>query len=40
MFSEPVELIFVTKLSTSVLVYVFKINDDNSSPIASISFLL
>ena len=40
MFSEPVKLISVNKLSTSVLIYVFKINDDNSSPIASNSVLL
>ena len=40
MFSEPVKLIFVNKLSTSVLVYVLKTNDDNSSSIASNSFLL
>ena len=40
MFSEPDKLIFVNKLSASVLVYVFKTNDDNSSPIASISVLL
>ena len=40
MFSEPGKSIFVNKLSTSVLVYVFRINDDNSSSTASISFLL
>ena len=41
MFPEPVKLIFVKKLSTSVLIYVLKkINDDNPSPIASISALV
>ena len=39
MFSEPVKLIFVNILSTSALEYVFENKDDNSSPIASISFL-
>ena len=40
MFPEPVELTSVNKLSTSVLIYVFQVNDDNSSPTASISVLL
>ena len=40
MVPEPIKSIFVNKLSTSVLVNVFKINDDNSSPIASTSVLL
>ena len=40
MFSEPVKLILDINASTSVLVYVFKINAGNSSPIASISVLL
>ena len=39
-FSEPVKLIFVNKLYTSVFVYVFKINDDNSSSIEFFSSLL
>ena len=37
MFSGPVKLIFVNKLSASVLIYVFKINDYSSS-IAFVSF--
>ena len=40
MFPEPVILIFVNKFHTSVFVYVFKTNDDNSSPITSISVLV
>ena len=40
MFSEPVKSIFVIKLYTSVLMHVFKMNDGNSSPMASISVLL
>ena len=40
MFSEPVKLIFVNKLFNYGLVYVFKIDDDNSSSIAYFSFLL
>ena len=40
MFSDPAKSIFVIKLSTSVLVPVFKINVDTSSPIAYISNLL
>ena len=40
MLSEPNKPTSVIKLSTSVLVYVFKNNDDNSSPIASTSVLL
>ena len=40
MFSEPVKLILDINASTSVLLYVFKINADRSSSIASISILL
>ena len=39
MFSETIKLILVNKSYTSVLIYVFKTNDDNSSPIAPISVL-
>ena len=39
MFSEPDKSIFVIELSTSVLIYVFKISDGNSPPVASISVL-
>ena len=40
MFSEPDKSIFVIKLYTSVLVYVFEMNANHSSSIASISDLL
>ena len=40
MFSGPDKSVFVFELYTYGLVYVFKINADNSSPIASISVLL
>ena len=39
MFSGPDKSTFVIQLSTFVLVYVFKINDDNSSSIAPPSIL-
>ena len=40
MFSEPDKSIFVINLYTSVLVHVSKINADNSSSIASVSYFL
>ena len=40
MLSEPIKLIFVNKIYTSVLIYVFKTNGGNSLPIAYISVLL
>ena len=40
MFAEPVKLILDINASASGLVYVFTINADSSSSIASTSFLL
>ena len=40
MFSEPVKLRLLNILYVYGLVYVFEIKDGNSSPMASISFLL